>query len=85
MIVLGPSDRTMQFAEIDEGVDGGPFAAGDVELLGQSIAEDRRVEAAFYDAGKTVGIGNAQAIHRQFAEMIVVGREHPGPGQGPIA
>ena len=55
------------------------------ELLGQGIAEDRRVEAAFHDAGKAVGIGNAQPIHRQFAEMIVVGREHPRSGQGPIS
>ena len=85
MIILGPSDRTMQFAEIDEGVDGGPFAAGDVKLFGQGIAERGRVKAAFNHTGKAVGIRNAQAIHRQFTEMIVVGGEYPRPWQGTIS
>ena len=71
----------MQFAEIDEGVDSGPLAAGDVELFGQGIAEARWVKATFNHAGKAIGIGNTKAIHRQFAEMIVVGREHPRPGK----
>src|SRR6266850_5267134 len=74
----------MKLAEVDEGVDGYPLSARDVQLLGQGVPEARRVEAPLHDACETIGIGDAETVHRRLVEDVIVCREDPGPRKRPI-
>ena len=77
--------RSVQLAEVNETVDRRPFAAADVKLFSKRITEHCGVEPAFDDARKSVAIGDAAPIHRALVEQAIVGGEHPGPWERPVA
>ena len=69
----------------DEGVDSYPLPASNVELFGQGVPEACRVKAPFHDTGETIGIGDAETVHRRLVEDVIVRREDPWPWKRPIA